>query len=63
MIKNQKAPNKTVSDFVFGIYVFRFVSVRGASFDIRISDFVSLVSWREKQIGKRVKSKGRGVVT
>ena len=37
MIENRKAPNKTVSDFVLGIYLFRFVS----DFDIRISDFDS----------------------
>jgi hypothetical protein len=30
------------------LFVSEFVSVRGAAFDIRISDFDSLASWREK---------------
>jgi len=48
MIKNQKIQNTPVSDFVIWIQIFGFVSVRGASFDIRISDFVSLASWRDE---------------
>jgi hypothetical protein len=44
MSKNQKVPNKPVSDFVVGIQVFGFVS----DFDIRVSDFVSVASWRDK---------------
>jgi hypothetical protein len=39
MIKNQKVPNKPVSNFDVGISAFRFDWVRGASFDIRISEF------------------------
>jgi len=34
--------------FGFGFIWLRFVSVRGTSFDIRISDFLSLASWRDK---------------
>jgi len=45
--KNQKVPNKPVSDFVIGILIFGFVSVRGAAFELRISDFIFLASWRE----------------
>jgi hypothetical protein len=45
MVKNQKALNKPVSDFVIGISVFEFVS----DFDIRIADFVSMASWRDKK--------------
>jgi hypothetical protein len=32
----------------FGFSLAEFVSVRGAAFDIRISDFVPLASWRDK---------------
>jgi len=38
-----KFQNKPVSDFVIGICIFEFVS----DFDIRISNFASLVSWRD----------------
>ncbi len=48
MIEKHKISNKIVSDFVIGIYDFGFVSVRGASFDIRISDFVSRGLLRDK---------------
>jgi hypothetical protein len=43
MVKKEKVPNKPVSDFVIGIQVFGFVS----DFDIRISDFLLLASWRD----------------
>jgi len=36
MIKKHKIPNQAVSEFAIGFDVFGFVSVRGASFDIRI---------------------------
>ncbi len=39
MIKAQKILNRPVSDFEFS--GFEFVSVRGAAFEIRISDFVA----------------------
>jgi len=45
MVKNQQVPNKRVLDFVVGISVFGFVS----DFDIRISDFISMASWRDKK--------------
>jgi len=54
MTKTCKIPNKRHSDSMFWIFrigdlfVSEFVSVRGAAFDIRISDFDSLASWREK---------------
>jgi len=45
MVKNQKVPNKPVSDFVIGISVYGLVP----DFDIRISDFISMASWRDKK--------------
>jgi len=59
MFKNQKIANKPVSDFVIGIYIFGFVSVRGASFDIRISDFVSVASCGSTSLTTLSLSKGR----
>ena len=54
MTKKQKMVNKPDSDPEFWIFLIldflwlRFVSVRGASFDIRISDFLSPAFGREK---------------
>jgi hypothetical protein len=54
MTKTCKIPNKLYSDSVFWIFrigdlfVSEFVSVRGAAFDIRISEFVSLMLRRDQ---------------
>jgi len=43
MIKKHKIPNRVVSDFVIGFYIYGFVS----DFDFWISDFILAVSWRD----------------